>query len=171
MTMKWTVRVSAMGSTKLSMLWLCLVILACSPAKPAASEANAGIDSLNARLVNAYRTRDPQAYGALFTDTAVFEWPAFDNVRGPAALAAMARSNWASLSDMDLRLTVANRRVASDHATEFGAFQQSYRDSSGARHTEYGRYAALLVPQGDGSWRMDRFFGFADSTGAASSRR
>jgi ketosteroid isomerase-like protein len=135
------------------------------------SEANAGIDSLNARLVDAYRTRDPQAYAALYTDTAVFEWPAFNNVRGPAELAAMARSNWASLRDMDLRLTVSNRRVASDHATEFGAFEQSYRDTSGTRSTEFGRYVALLVRQPDGSWRMDRFFGFADSTRAASSRR
>jgi hypothetical protein len=72
---------------------------------------------------------------------------------------------------MDLRLTVANRRIASDHATEFGAFQQSYRDSSGARHTEFGRYVALLVPQADGGWRMDRFFGFSDSTRAAPIRR
>jgi ketosteroid isomerase-like protein len=159
-----------MRSMKVWVLSLVLLVVACTqPPKPAA--ANAGIDSLNARLVNAYRTRDPQAYAALYTDTAVFEWPAFNTVRGPAALAAMARSNWASLSDMDLRLTVSNRRVATDHATEFGAFQQSYRDSSGARTTEFGRYVALLVRQGDGNWRMDRFFGFADSTRAASSRR
>jgi ketosteroid isomerase-like protein len=160
-----------MRSMKIWVLSLFLLVVACTqPPKPAAA-ANAGIDSLNARLVSAYRTRDPQAYAALYTDTAVFEWPAFNNVRGPAALAAMARSNWASLSDMDLRLTVATRRIASDHATEFGAFQQSYRDSSGARNTEYGRYVALLVRQGDGSWRMDRFFGFADSSRAAPTRR
>src|SRR2546421_6115881 len=48
-------------------------------------------------FVRAYRTHDPQAYAALYTDTAVFEWPAFNTVRGPAQLAAMARSNWASL--------------------------------------------------------------------------
>jgi ketosteroid isomerase-like protein len=119
---------------------------------------------LNARLIRAYRTHDAQAYAALYTDTAVFEWPAFNTVRGPAELAAMARSNWASLSDMDLRLTVSNRRVAPDHATEFGAFQQSWRDSSGVRMTEFGRYVAVLLPQKDGSWRMDRFFGFEDST-------
>jgi ketosteroid isomerase-like protein len=152
---------------KISLLSLCLAVVACAPSPPPpASDANAGIDSLNARLANAYRTRDPKAYAALYTDTAVFEWPAFNNVRGPTELAAMARSNWAHLSDMDLRLTVANRRIAPDHATEFGAFQQSYRDSSGARNTEYGRYVALLVRQGDGSWRMDRFFGFEDSTRA-----
>ena len=104
------------------------------------------------------------AYAALYTDTAVFEWPAFNTVRGPAELAAMARSNWASLNDMDLRLTVATRRVAPDHATEFGAFQQSWRDTRGARKTEYGRYVAFLLRQEDGSWRMDRFFGFEDST-------
>ena len=94
----------------------------------------------------------------------MFEWPAFNTVRGRAQLAAMARANWASLNDMDLKLTVAARRVAADHATEFGAFEQSWRDSAGTRMTEYGRYASYLVRQGDGSWRMDRFFGFADST-------
>lgn len=142
-----------------------IAALACSqPSPPPASQATAGIDSLNVRLINAYRTRDPQAYGALYTDSAVFEWPAFNTVRGPAALSAMARSNWATLSDMDLRLTVASRRIAPDHATEFGAFEQSFRDSSGARMTEYGRYVSLLVPRADGTWRMDRFFGFSDST-------
>jgi ketosteroid isomerase-like protein len=149
---------------------LCIVGLACrQPARPAAG-ATAGIDSLNARLVQAYRSHDPQAYAALYTDTAVFEWPAFNTVRGPAELAAMARSNWASLKDMDLRLTVSTRRVAPDHATEFGAFQQSWRDSSGVRMTEFGRYVTFLLRQEDGSWRMDRFFGFEDSTRSRSPR-
>jgi hypothetical protein len=133
--------------------------------------ANAGIDSLNARLSKAYRDHDPLAYGALFTDSAVFEWPAFETVLGRAGLEAMAKSNWASLSDMDLRLDVANRRIAPDHVTEFGAFQQAYRDTSG-KHVEYGRYVAVLVP-GSSGWRMDRFFGFSDSTskGDSTSKR
>jgi ketosteroid isomerase-like protein len=142
-----------------------LSVLACAPERgPArsASDANAGVDSLNARLSKAYRDRDPVAYGRLFTDSAVFEWPAFATVRGRAGLEAMARENWASLADMDLTLDVAQRRVASDHVTEFGAFQQSYTDTSG-KHVEYGRYVAVLVPASDG-WRMDRFFGFSDST-------
>ena len=146
---------------------MCLGIgcLACpQPVRPSAREATAGIDSLNAALVHAYRSHDPAAYAALYTDTAVFEWPAFNTVRGPTELAAMARGNWASLKDMDLRLTVSTRRVAPDHATEFGAFQQSWRDSSGVRRTEFGRYVAFLLRQEDGSWRMDRFLGFEDST-------
>ena len=124
----------------------------------------AGIDSLNARLAQAYRARDPRMYGTVFTDTAVFEWPAFTTVRGRAGLEAMARGNWATLADMDLRLDVATRRFAADHATEFGAFQQLYRDASGARMTEFGRYVAVLTRQPDGQWLMDRFFGFSDST-------
>ena len=142
---------------------LCIAAIACRTS----GDANAGIDSLNARLVQAFRSHDPQAYGAVFTDSAVFEWPAFNTVRGRADLAAMARSNWASLKDMDLRLIVANRRVAPDHATEFGAFEQSWSDSSGARHTEFGRYVAMLLRQNDGTWLMDRFFGFEDSTRAS----
>jgi len=65
---------------------------------------------------------------------------------------------------MNLRLTVATRRVASDYATEFGAFEQSFRDSSGVRMTEFGRYVTVLARGPDGMWRIDRFLGFADST-------
>ena len=139
--------------------------LACAqPPESPPRDANAGIDSLNARLIQAYRSRDPQAYAALYTDTAVFEWPEFNTVRGASGMADMVRGNWPSLNEMDLALAVSSRRLAADHATEFGAFQQSWRDSSGARMVEYGRYVTLLARQGDGSWRIDRFFGFADST-------
>jgi ketosteroid isomerase-like protein len=155
-----------------STILLFVVGVACSqpPQRRSASETSAGIDSLNLRLVQAYRSRDPRAYAALYTDSAVFEWPAFNTVRGRAGLEAMARSNWASLDDMDLQLAVAARRVASIHATEFGAFQQSYRDPKGVRMTEFGRYVALLARQPDDSWRIDRFFGFADSTRPSSPR-
>jgi ketosteroid isomerase-like protein len=143
-----------------------LFLLACAPERAplqSTRAANAGVDSLNARISKAYRDHDPVAYGRLFTDSAVFEWPAFTTVRGRAGLEAMARANWASLSDMDLKLDVAHRRIAPDHVTEFGAFQQAYADSAGARSVEYGRYVAVLVPRSDG-WVMDRFFGFSDST-------
>lgn len=135
-----------------------------APGRSSASEASAGIDSLNTRIIQAYRSHDPQSYAALYTDSAVFEWPAFNTVRGRAALEAMARSNWTSLDDMDLKLTVASRRIAANHATEFGAFQQSWSDPKGVRMTEFGRYVTLLVREGDNAWRIDRFFGFEDST-------
>ena len=148
----------------LSAVWI-LWGTACSQGRrESANDASAGIDSLNARLVEVYRNRDPQAYAALYTDSAVFEWPAFNTVRGRAGLEAMARSNWPSLNDMNLQLAVSSRRVASNHATEFGAFQQSWSDSTGVRMTEFGRYVVVLARDGDGSWRIDRFFGFADST-------
>lgn len=160
-----------LGASRIIVVLLGIACLACAqPSRRSAGEATAGIDSLNARIVQAYRSHDPQAYAALYTDTAVFEWPAFNTVRGPTALAAMARENWASLKDMDLRLTVATRQVAPDHATEFGAFEQSWRASGGVRMTEFGRYVAFLLRQQDGSWRMDRFFGFEDSTRPRSTR-
>ena len=143
-------------------LAILLIVMGCTSAKPSSADANAGVDSLNARISQAYRDHDPVAYGRLFTDSATFEWPAFETVRGRAGLEAMARGNWASLTDMDLKLDVAHRRIAPDHVTEFGAFQQAYTDTSG-KHVEYGRYVAVLVPGPDG-WRMDRFFGFSDST-------
>ena len=139
-----------------------LLAIGCTSAKPPVADVGHGVDSLNARLSKAYRDHDPVAYGALFTDSAVFEWPAFETVRGRDGLEAMARENWASIREMDLKLDVAKRLVASDHVTEFGAFEQLYSDTSG-KHVEYGRYVAVLVPASDG-WRMDRFFGFSDST-------
>lgn len=146
-------------------LLLAVLLSACAEApRGSADEASAGIDSLNARLVQAYRNRDPRAYGTLYTDSAIFEWPAFNTVRGRAGMEAMARGNWTSLNEMDLRLTVSARRVSPDHATEFGAFEQSWRDSSGTRMTEFGRYVTVLARDGDRGWLIDRFFGFADST-------
>ena len=143
-------------------VFLCIAGLSCRSSGDAA--AGAGVDSLNAALIQTFRNHDPKAYGALFTDSAVFEWPAFSTVRGRAALAAMAQSNWATLQNMDLRLTVAHRRVAATQVTEFGAFEQSWNDEKGVRNTEFGRYVAVLTRQQDGRWLMDRFFGFADST-------
>ena len=128
---------------------------------------NPGIDSLNARIAEAYRTRNPQLYAAQFTDSAIFEWPAFNTVRGRAGLEGMVRTNWAALTEQELKLAVSSRRLAKDHATEFGAFEQIFRDTSGARNVEYGRYVAVLSRQADGRWLMDRFFGFSDSTRAA----
>jgi ketosteroid isomerase-like protein len=159
------------GATRLLALSVCAIV-ACARSQAApAGDANAGIDALNGRIAQAYRDHDPKAYGALFTDSAVFEWPAFTTARGSTGMEEMARNNWASLEDMDLRLTVANRRIAADHATEFGAFEQSWRDSSGGRAAEFGRYVAVLVKQGDGSWKMDRFFGFEDSTRSGLAKR
>jgi ketosteroid isomerase-like protein len=149
---------------------LLLVTASCSEAtsRRSSGDAAAGIDSLNARLIQAYRGHDVKAYGALYTDSAIFEWPGFTSARGPAAMEEIARGNWAKLRDMDLKLIVASRQLASDdatdHATEFGAFEQSWTDSVGARRTEYGRYVTSLARGGDGRWRIDRFFGFADST-------
>lgn len=155
-----------------AMIPLFVLGVACSqaPHRSSASEASAGIDSLNVRLIQAYRDRDPRTYAALYTDSAVFEWPAFNTVRGRAGLEAMARNSWASLNDLDLQLTVSSRRIASNHATEFGAFQESWRDPDGVHMAEFGRYVVFLACQGDSSWRIDRFFGFEGSTRRLSAR-
>lgn len=157
---------------RLALALLCCTALACTslPAR-APDDSGAGIDALNARLADAYRQRDPEAYARLFTDTAAFEWPAFDTPRGRPALAGMVRANWAAQRDVELRLRVATRRLAADHATELGAFEQSWTDSAGVRRTEYGRYVTLLARQGDGRWLIDRFLGFADSTRVVRSTR
>jgi uncharacterized protein (TIGR02246 family) len=154
-------------------LAIALIAIASAPlaAQTQASRAGVGIDALNARLSEAYRRRDPQAYAALFTDSAVFEWPAVDVVRGRAALAAMGRAIWAAQRDVELRVRPGARRLSASHATEFGAFAQAWTDTAGVRRTEYGRYAAYLVQQPDGRWLFDRWLGFEDSTRATPLRR
>ena len=165
---------------RVAVIPLVVLCAACSEAgKPAASDAtgggvnaanaNAGIDSLNARISQAYRDHDPKAYASLFTDSTVFEWPAINNVRGRSAIEAMVRSGWVPLKDMDLKLIVSSRRLAPTHATEFGAFEQSWTDSAGVRMTEYGRYVTLLA-RADSAWLIDRFFGFEDSLRSAAKR-
>jgi len=159
----------------LATLFAGAMVAGCAASAPGtsvdATAANAAIDSVNARLSDAYRLRDPRAYAALYTDSAMFEWPAIAPVRGPAALSAMARDIWAAERDVELRLRVASRRLAADHATEFGAFEQSWTDSAGVRRTEFGRYVTLLVRGTDGGWRLDRFLGFEDSTRTEGGRR
>ena len=146
-----------------------IVLSACSvtPRADAPREsdagANAAIDSLNARIVQTYRDSDAKTYATLYTDSGAFEWPNFNTVRGRAGLEAMVSGNWASLDSMDLKLIVASRHVGADDATEFGAFEQSWRDPKGGRMTEYGRYVTYLTRQPDNSWLIDRFFGFEDS--------
>jgi ketosteroid isomerase-like protein len=127
-------------------------------------QASAHIDSTNAKLSKVYRDRDWRGYGQLFTDSAVFEWPATPDVRGRPGLEALARDGWKPLEDLALRVVPHSRRIGADHATEFGAFEESWRDSTGARKIEFGRYAEVLARQPDGSWLIDRFLGFEDST-------
>jgi ketosteroid isomerase-like protein len=127
-------------------------------------QAGARIDSMNVKLSTVYRDRDWRGYGQLFTDSAVFEWPATPNVRGRPGLEALARDGWKPLDDLALRIVPSSRRIGTDHATEFGAFEESWRDSTGARKVEFGRYAEVLARQPDGRWLIDHFLGFEDST-------
>jgi len=166
-------RITMKSPTRVALIASVVLTAACSQGSREylPDDANAGIDSLNSRLIQSYRNRDPKAYGAIYTDSGVFEWPAFNTVRGRAALETLVQGNWAAQKDVDLRLTVASRRLAADHATEFGAFEQAWTDTKGARMTEFGRYVTVLARQPDRSWRIDRFFGFEDSTRPAAAQR
>ena len=108
--------------------------------------------------------RDAKAYGTLFTDSAIFEWPAIPNVRGRARLELMAVENWKSLNQLELKVIPSSRVIGPDHATEFGAFEESWHEPDGTRKIEYGRYAEVLARQPNGFWLIDHFLGFEDST-------
>lgn len=150
-------------AVRLPAIALVVLSVACAGADgESTAGADAAIDSLNTRIIQTYRDKDAKTYATLYTDSSVFEWPNFDTVRGHAGLEAMVHGNWASLDSMDLKLTVDSRHIASSRATEFGAFEQSWRDPKG-RMTEYGRYVTLLARQPDNKWLIERFFGFEDS--------
>ena len=74
-------------------------------------QAGAHIDSLNASLMAIHRMRDAKAYGTLFTDSAIFEWPAIPNVRGRARLELMAVENWKSLNQLELKVIPSSRVI------------------------------------------------------------
>jgi len=153
--------------TLVASLLLAAACAACAgspPATRAPADAGAGLDTLVAHLVAVHHARDAAGYARLYTDSAVFEWPAFNTVRGRTAIEAMARENFAPLDDLVIRVTPAARRIAPDHATEFGAFEESWTDSAGVRKAEFGRYAETLARQPDGSYLIDHFLGFEDST-------
>jgi uncharacterized protein (TIGR02246 family) len=159
---------SALPSSRLALTLAATLLFATACGQPEVTvrvgDGSAGIDSLNARLERAYGDKAPQTYATLFTDSAVFEWPATPSVRGRPALQAMAAELWPPLPELKLRVITTTRRLASDHATELGSFEESWRDSTGGRTTEFGRYAAVFARQRDGSWLFDRWFGFSDST-------
>lgn len=148
---------------RLALALSCTIALGCASTPASEPIDTQGLDALNARFSEAYRQRDPDAYGRLYTSDAVFEWPAIPPVRGSEGLAAMARGLWATQRDLELRVHVASRTMQGPRATEFGAFELSWNDTTGVRRTEYGRYASVLVRQPDRSWRMARWLGFEDS--------
>lgn len=143
-----------------------LAVASCAPAsgdRPVVVDPSS-LDSVNAALTRATRARDPAAYAQLHTDNVVFEWPAFNTVRGRDGLAALMKSNWSERNDLSLDITVTGRHIGRDHATEFAAYRESWVDSKGQRTNEFGRYVITLVPQATGGWLIDHFLGFADST-------
>lgn len=143
-----------------------LVVASCTPAsgdRPVVVDRS-GLDSLDAALMRATRARNPEAYAQLHTDSVIFEWPALNTVRSRDGLAALMKGNWSERNDLSLDITVTRRHIGRDHATEFAAYRESWVDSKGQRTNEFGRYVITLVPQKTGGWRIDHFFGFADST-------
>src|SRR3989442_3517126 len=100
-----------------AVVFLCIAGFACRPSvESSAGEAAAGIDSLNARLVHAYRSHDPRAYAALYTDTAVFGLPAVHTGRGPPPPAAVAPSHQAGPCGPERPPDRSARRLAAGHA-------------------------------------------------------
>ncbi len=137
--------------------------MACSRPSTPAGSAIVALDSLQEEFLSVHRQRDAQAYAALHTDGAVFEWFGIPPIRGRDAIAQAMRDNWAERSALALEMTPEDRRVYEYHALEFGSYRESWLTPTELPTSEYGRYAMLYVRSDGGPWRIQRMLGFTDS--------
>ena len=133
------------------------------PMSSTARNAESELASLRKQLEDVYGNRDVAAFGALHTDSVVYEWrgrPA--SMAGRAGLENTQREIWATRRELRRSLAVGELRIHSDRAYEFGSYEETWIDPQGSRVTEFGRYVMSYVREFDGTWRVARTFGFAE---------
>ena len=128
---------------------------------PRSPEADLAV--LRRQLEDIHGSRDAAALSALHTEGTVFDWRGRSTpVTGRVALEKSRRETWASRRELRLMLEVAELRIHSDSAYEFGSYEQSWIDQQGRNISEFGRYVTAYAREADGQWRIARTFGFAD---------
>jgi ketosteroid isomerase-like protein len=134
------------------------------PAK-AQSQAETALADLRGRIEATHASRDAKAFGALHTESVVFEWQGRATpLTGRADLIASRLKVWAPRADLRLILRVSELRVHSDRAYEFGSYEETWTNPDGRGVIERGRFVNAYLLEKDGRWRVSRTFGFTDST-------
>lgn len=134
------------------------------PAK-AQSKAETALADLRRQIEAVHAARDAHAFGALHTESVVFEWQGRAMpLIGRADLIASRLKVWAPRADLRLALQVSELRVHTDRAYEFGSYEESWTNPDGRRVIERGRLVNTYILEKDGQWRIARTFGFTDST-------
>ena len=131
----------------------------------AQSKAEMALADLRQQIEATHATRDAKAFGALHTESVVFEWQGRATpLIGRADLIASRLKVWAPRADLRLTLQVSELRIHTDRAYEFGSYEESWTNPDGGRVIERGRLVTAYVLEKDGRWRVARTFGFTDST-------
>jgi ketosteroid isomerase-like protein len=143
-------------------LLLSLAGCATAPWEPAPTQTvESSLAILRKQLEDVHASRDVAGFGALHTDTAVFEWrgqPA--PLTGRLAVENSRREAWALRREPHLSLEVSELRIHVDRAYEFGSYEESWIDAKGKQVTEFGRYVTAYARELDGRWRIARRIGF-----------
>jgi len=105
-----------------------------------------------------------EALVTLVADSARFDFRGMPPMVGRASFRAMAETNMKSMDVTSLvitpEMTVA---ISNELAYETGNFTEGYT-TGGKSMVDHGRYAAAVLKDADGQWRVGYLIGFADST-------
>ena len=148
-----------------------LLMLACSPSKPATDTAasaatstapdtaadKAAVAKAHDVLEGSYRTSDCNAMVSAAANNAVFEPPNTPSAKGVDAIRAWCLPLFAQMKTKSL--TVSNKEIdiSGDMAVDRGDFDWVLTPvKGGADVRSVGRYLTIWHRQGDGSWKTTR---------------
>ena len=155
-----------------STLALALAIAACAKpaeqtaAAPAVDSAavKAAVADVWARWSAADTAGNVDAVTALVTDSARLDFRGMPPIMGRASFRTMAQT---ALKDMDITSLVITpemtEAISNELAYETGNYTEGYITGKKSM-VDYGRYAAAVMKEADGQWRVGYLMAFADST-------
>ncbi|MBM4187779.1 MAG: hypothetical protein FJ206_10775 [Gemmatimonadetes bacterium] len=105
-------------------------------------------------------------YAAQFLTSARIDYPGLPALIGRPAIEAAATAFFAERDHSVVTQTPTSTTAAeAGLAYEMGTYLSTYTTKgSPAAMTEFGRYAAAIVKDGDGQWRLSYMMAFPDST-------
>ncbi len=136
---------------------------ATSPPAVDAAAVTAAVAEVWARLSAAVPENNIDATLAQFSPTARYDYPAIPPMLGRVGIDSVVRPIFAARDFTGLTITPAATYVVSnDMAYARGSLTESWVEN-GKPATEYGRFAAEVVKEPDGQWRIRYFMAFPDS--------
>lgn len=142
-----------------------VLLVRVQPSVEARTQVEAALAFVRAEVEAVHARRDAEGFGALHTESTVFEWQGRATpLVGRVDLVASRRKVWAPRQNLRLVVRVSEMRIHGDRAYEFGSYEESWTDPQNRNVIELGRYVTSYVLERDRRWRIARTFGFTDST-------